>query len=92
MRLTIKRKNDGEYIADRPLYLNADKTKAVEEDDPEARFVLAGEGGTIPAEYRDLVKIEEKPSAKEEKEEGTEAKAVTAAPQNKAVAAPDKRK
>lgn len=36
------------FIADRYLYLNADKTKVVEEGDPAARFVLAGPGSTIP--------------------------------------------
>jgi hypothetical protein len=36
------------FVLDRPLCLNADKTKVVEEDDPTARFVLGGRGSSIP--------------------------------------------
>jgi hypothetical protein len=41
-------------IAPRRLFLTADKARIVAEDDPGARFLLANEGGEIPAEYRDL--------------------------------------
>lgn len=32
------------------LYLNADKTKVVEEGDPEAAFLLVASGGQLPEE------------------------------------------
>ena len=37
------------WKADRRLYLNADKTKVVEEGDPAARFLLVGKGQTLPS-------------------------------------------
>lgn len=46
----LKDKKPEPFIADRYLYLNADKTKVIEEGDPAARFVLAGPGSTIPDE------------------------------------------
>jgi hypothetical protein len=36
-------------IADRRLYLNADKSRIVEDGDPTAAFLLATPGTTIPA-------------------------------------------
>jgi hypothetical protein len=39
---------------DRPLYLNADKTRVVEEGDLEARYVLGVKGSVVPPEYRNL--------------------------------------
>lgn len=36
------------YISDRRLYLNADKSRVVEEGDPDASFLLVGEGGQLP--------------------------------------------
>lgn len=38
---------DGELVADRRLYVNAAKTRIIEEGDPSAAFLLAGEGGRI---------------------------------------------
>jgi hypothetical protein len=38
---------DGELIADRRLYINAANTRLVEDGDPSAAFLLAGEGGRI---------------------------------------------
>lgn len=52
-------------IATENLYLNADKTKVLRENDPDIAFVLAGEGGVIPEEYRDL------PGLKSKTEEAT---------------------
>lgn len=37
------------YIADRRLYVTADKSEVVEEGDPRAAFLLAGKGGQIAA-------------------------------------------
>lgn len=39
----------GDYTSDRRLFLNADKSRVVDEDDPEASYLLVGEGGTVPA-------------------------------------------
>jgi len=36
-------------VADRRLYLTADRTTVVEEGDPRAAFLLAGQGSEIPA-------------------------------------------
>lgn len=56
-----------ENIASERLYLNADKTKVVHEGDPEARFLLAGEGGEIPDEYVDLAPKAKKAKPAEDK-------------------------
>lgn len=55
---------------DRPLYLNADKTKIVEEGDPAARFVLGGPGSEISDADAKLYGLEEylKPKGKKPKE------------------------
>lgn len=44
---------------DRPLYLNADKTKIVEEGDPASRFVLGGVGSEISDELAKQYGLEE---------------------------------
>lgn len=36
------------YKAEKRLYVNADRSRLVEEDDPEAAFLLAPEGAEIP--------------------------------------------
>lgn len=38
------------FTSTKRLYLTADKAKVVEEGDPEAAFLLVGEGGQIPQE------------------------------------------
>lgn len=38
------------FRSDKRLYVNADKSKVVEEDSPEAAFLLVGEGGTVSDE------------------------------------------
>jgi hypothetical protein len=40
----------GPLIADRRLYLSSDKSRAVEEGDAAAAYLLACEGGEIPVE------------------------------------------
>jgi len=37
------------------LWLNADKSAVVADGDPDARFLLVGVGGNVPAEFADLV-------------------------------------
>jgi len=39
-----------EFVSDRKLFLNADKSAVVDEDSPDAAFVLVGEGGTVSHE------------------------------------------
>ena len=35
------------FVSDRRLYLNSDKSRIVEEDSPEATFLLVGKGGAL---------------------------------------------
>lgn len=58
MPLMIKRENGEEMVANCDLALTADKTQVVEDGTPEARYVLAGKGGPIPPEYRNLPGLE----------------------------------
>ncbi len=44
-------------IADRRIYVNADGTKALEEGDPEAAFLLASKGSTISIEDQKRLNI-----------------------------------
>ena len=66
------------FVSDRRIYLNADKTKVLEHDDPEARWLLAGEGVEVDAETVKQYNLKRLDDADE--------KAVDAAPENKAVA------
>lgn len=43
--------------ADRRLYVTADKSKVVEEGDPTAAYLLAGEGTEIPIEEAERLKL-----------------------------------
>lgn len=92
MTLAITTEVKGEmYTLERRLFLNADKTKVVEQGDPEARFVLGGEGSQIPNE--DAVKYGLLPAKEAVKDTVPgEAKAVTEAPENKAVTMPKGKK
>lgn len=38
------------YTSDKRLYLNADRSKVVEEGSPDAAYLLAGEGGEVSDE------------------------------------------
>jgi hypothetical protein len=38
------------FQSDKRLYVNADKSKVVEEDSPEAAYLLVGQGGTVTDE------------------------------------------
>jgi hypothetical protein len=37
----------GGFRSDKRLYVNADKSKVVEEDSPDAAYLLVGKGGTV---------------------------------------------
>ena len=63
------------YLSDRRLYLNADGTKVVEHDDPEAATLLVGEGG----------ELDDAEAAKYGLGQKAETKQVAAAPANKQV-------
>lgn len=73
--------------AETRVYLTADRDRVVEEGDPEAAYLLAGAGGTIPHEYahvyREYRKTKDAPAAAVAEAE-PEAKAVERAPENKA--------
>jgi enoyl-CoA hydratase/carnithine racemase len=90
------------YRADRRLYHTADKSRVVEEGDPEAAFLYLAEGQSAPlAEAREygLVSGDEPdnnegaPDAAQPVEQvEPEAKAVVKAPANKAVGGPKEQK
>lgn len=81
-----------EFVTDRRLMLTADKSRVVEADDPEAAFVLAGEGGTVS--HADAERYNLKPpksatpAADTDDDDAAKAKAKQAPPQTKAVKAP----
>lgn len=82
------------YKADRRLYLNGDKSRVVEEGDPEAAFLYLAEGQSAPlAEARGygLVEGEDAEPATEQPVEA-EVKAVSKAPSNKAMNQPQETK
>ena len=61
-------------VSGRRLYVNADRSKIVDEGDPEASFLLAGEGATLTAEDVDKYELTEEsvaapPPAEEPAEE-----------------------
>lgn len=66
------------FTSTKRLYLNADKTKVVEEGDPEAAWVLVGEGGQIPLEDAERYGL-----TKEKAAEPAETKAVKKPPADK---------
>lgn len=71
-----------DYVAKERLFLTADKERVVKEGDPDAAYVLVGEGGVV--NEADAKKYGLSGGAKAADEpEGT--KAVTEAPSNKAV-------
>jgi hypothetical protein len=80
MPITFEKENDnegkGSYLVTERLFVNADKSKIVPEDSPEAAFLLATPGKRL--------------SAQEAAKYGLKAK--SAAPENKAKAAPEETK
>ena len=107
MGLTIRRLKDQEekamnLIADRRLYLTADRSRVVEEGEPEAAFLLVGEGSELESALAEQYGIVEKDGRlelrakdqpEEKSEEGpSEDKAVKGPTENKAAKKPAKRK
>ena len=74
------------YRAPRRLYLSRDKSRVVEEGDPEAGFLLAGTGVVVPEADVERYQLRELPSDTEG--EAPEAKMVKGPPENKAQAPP----
>jgi hypothetical protein len=81
--------------SEKRIYTTVAKDRLVEEGDPEAAFLVAGEGGEVPAEYVHLYReyrkaheAEPKAAAKAPEPE-VEAKAVESPPENKARARAD---
>jgi len=74
------------FISDRRIYLNADKTKVLEHDDPEARWLLAGEGVEVDAETVKQYNLKHLDAPAED------APTEDAAPEGKAEAAPQANK
>jgi hypothetical protein len=70
------------FKSDKRLYVNADRSKIVEEDSPEAAYLLVGEGGQVSDE--DAKKYGLKAPKAEAKAEEPESKQVAEPPQNKA--------
>lgn len=66
-------------ILNRKLYLNADKTKVVEEGSADAAFVLGGEGSEVSEEDVAKYKIPKKYLAEAEAEVEQEARPLTTA-------------
>lgn len=70
------------FKSDKRLYVNADRSKIVEEDSPEAAYLLVGAGGQVSDEDAKKYGLKEpKPAAKAAE---AESKQVDAPPENKA--------
>jgi hypothetical protein len=84
--------------SEKRIYTTVAKDRLVEEGDPEAAFLVAGEGGEVPAEYVHLYReyrkaheAEPKAAAKAPADDALEEKAVEKAPENKARATAEKK-
>jgi hypothetical protein len=51
------------FVSDKRLYVNADRSKIVDETDPEATFLLVGEGGTVSDEDAEKYGLKAQPPA-----------------------------
>lgn len=84
------------WKSDRRLWLTADRSRAVPEDDPEARFLLVTEGGEISEEEAERLGLTGKKAepvmAEPESESDTEGKALGGPPETKAMRQPPARK
>ena len=69
------------YTADRSICLTADRTEVVEETDPRAAWLLVGKGGQLSDKDAERYGLLD-----------TEAKAITAAPENKAIMAAENKR
>ena len=75
------------------LWLNADKSAVVADGDPNARFLLVGVGGNVPAEFADLVSasaeaLDPEPEPEVDPEPEVEAHVAKPAPSEQAAAKP----
>lgn len=71
--------------ADKRYYLNADRSKVVEEGDPAAAYLLAAEGADISNEDAKKYGLGRYAPEDEMPADESEGKAVQSAPENKAV-------
>lgn len=72
------------YTAKKRLYLNADRTKLVEEGSPDAAFLLAAEGAEVPdAEAKRYGLTGGSKASADEDEKTADAKARKAPPEDK---------
>jgi hypothetical protein len=55
------------YMAQRRLYVNADRTKVVPEDSPEAAFLLAPEGDEVDDETAERLQLKRRKMEPEDK-------------------------
>lgn len=91
---------EAQMLAEKRYYLSADRSRVVEEDDPDAGSLLAAEGDDISSEDVERYGLGKKKAAAPEPvavpsiaadpepaEEAVEAKAVSGPPENKARAA-----
>lgn len=74
------------YKSDKRLYVNADRSKVVSEDSPEAAYLLVSEGGEIPEEEAKRYGLVKSSKMATAEESGTKAR--SAPPENKARSAP----
>lgn len=96
-----------QFQTDKRLYLTADKSRVVEEDDPERAFLFKGVGATVTgaeaeeyglsgpdadAESEPDAAMEPEPQEPQAAETEPDAKAMDAAPANKAVKGPAEKK
>jgi hypothetical protein len=75
------------FTSDRRLYLNADRSKVVEEGDPDSAYLLVGEGGEVSDEDAKQYGLKA-PRKSEAKADDAEAKQVDSPPENKARSMP----
>lgn len=88
-------KDDGSwYTVEETIYVNSDKSAVVPEGSPDAAWQLATKGKRIPMEQaRALGLVKAPKKAKEaEPEADADTKAIDAAPEDKAVKAPQAKK
>ena len=84
MPIVINNDDGAWYTLEETIHVNADKSKVVPEDSPEAAYQLATKGKRIPMEQARALGLVKAPK--------TEAKAVDAPPEDKAVKAPQAKK
>ena len=89
MPIVINKDEGAWYTLEETVHVNADKSKVVAENSPEAAYQLATKGKRIPMEQARALGLVKPPKAKAPE---PEAKAVDAPPEDKAVKAPQAKK